>query len=116
MTSTEPAGPGRRRRVGPDLPWLALVAAVFAVSVAASWQRWADPIVDVGREMNQPLRLAQGEALYADVRHIYGPLSPLLHAAGYRLFGPSLALLYGDGMLTAIVMLALAYWLARQLM
>ena len=50
------------------------------LTLAASWQRWSDPIVDVGREMNQPLRLVAGERLYSDVRHIYGPLSPWLHA------------------------------------
>src|SRR5262245_9813446 len=66
--------------------------------------------------MNQPLRLAGGEQLYSGVRHIYGPLSPWLHAALYRVFGPSLAVLYIDGALTAILILALVYWLARRLM
>src|SRR3954466_3125369 len=66
--------------------------------------------------MNQPLRLLQGEQLYSDVRHIYGPLSPILHAAIYRLLGPSLSWLYADGIATAILILALVYWLGRQLM
>src|SRR5690242_17044135 len=110
MTTSEsqPAAtswPGRR-----DAAWLALIAAVFAATLAASWQRWADPIVDVGREMNQPLRLLQGEQLYSDVRHIYGPLSPLLHAALYWLLGPSLVWLYAEGIAIAAIMLALVYW------
>src|SRR5205085_948746 len=66
--------------------------------------------------MNQPLRLAGGEMLYSDVRHIYGPLSPYLDAALYRLFGASLNVLYADGIITAMLILALVYWLARQLM
>lgn len=66
--------------------------------------------------MNQPLRLAGGEMLYSDVRHIYGPLSPYLNAGLYRLFGPSLNVLYADGIITALFILALTYWLARQLM
>lgn len=66
--------------------------------------------------MNQPLRLASGESLYADVRHIYGPLSPYLHAALFHVFGPSLAVLYADGIVSAALALALVYWLARQMM
>jgi hypothetical protein len=65
--------------------------------------------------MNQPLRLARGEMLYSDVRHIYGPLSPYLNALLYKIFSPSLAVLYADGIVTAIIILALVYWLARRL-
>ena len=61
------------------------MTAAFLCGLAASWQRWGGPLIDCGREMNQPLRLASGEQLYSDVRHIYGPLSPYLHAALYRL-------------------------------
>jgi hypothetical protein len=99
-----------------DLPWVVLIAASFIFALAVSWQRWGNPLVDCGREMNQPLRLANGEMLYSEVRHIYGPLSPYVNAALYRLFGPSLNVLYADGIITAIIILALVYWLSRQLM
>jgi hypothetical protein len=99
-----------------DLPWVALVVLSFIIGLAFSWQRWGNPLVDCGREMNQPLRLAQGEMLYSDVRHIYGPLSPYLNAVLYRVFGPSLDVLYADGILSAALILALTYWLARKLM
>ncbi|HMG32563.1 MAG TPA: hypothetical protein VKM94_01390 [Blastocatellia bacterium] len=99
-----------------DLPWVGVIAVSFAIGLAVSWQRWGNPLVDCGREMNQPLRLEQGEMLYSDVRHIYGPLSPYLNAALYRVFGPSLNVLYANGILTAAVILALTYWLGRKLM
>jgi hypothetical protein len=105
-----------RRAVGRDRPWIAWLAVSFAFMLLASWQRWANPIVDVGREMNQPLRLAGGETLYSDVRHIYGPLSPWLHAALFRVLGPSLPVLYADGIVSAALVLALVYWLGRQIM
>src|SRR6266568_7785358 len=54
--------------------------------------------------------------LNTDVRHIYGPLSPWLHAGLFRLFGPSLNLLYADGIVSAVLILALVYWLARRIM
>jgi len=99
-----------------DLSWIALIAVSFAFGLAVSWQRWGNPLVDCGREMNQPLRLVGGEMLYSDVRHIYGPLSPYLNASLFRLFGASLNVLYADGIITALLILALVYWLARQLM
>ena len=99
-----------------DLPWVVLIAASFIFALAVSWQRWGNPLVDCGREMNQPLRLANGEMLYSEVRHIYGPLSPYVNAALYRIFGPSLNVLYADGIISAIIIIALVYWLSRQLM
>ena len=99
-----------------DLPWVVLIAVSFIFGLAVSWERWGNPLVDCGREMNQPLRLAHGEMLYSDVRHIYGPLSPYVNALLYRIFSPSLGVLYADGIFTAIVILALVYWLARRLM
>ena len=92
------------------------MTAAFLCGLAASWQRWGGPLIDCGREMNQPLRLVGGEQLYSDVRHIYGPLSPYLHAALYRLLGPTLGALYADGILSAAVILALVYALSRRIM
>jgi hypothetical protein len=104
------------RAAGSDLRWGVFLAASFAAGLAVSWQRWADPVIDSGREMNQPLRLIAGERLYAGVGHIYGPLSPHLNAALYRAFGPSLGVLYADGIVSAFVILALVYTLARRIM
>ena len=99
-----------------DLPWVALIVVSFVFGLAVSWERWGNPLVDCGREMNQPLRLLRGEMLYSDVRHIYGPLSPYVNALLYWIFGPSLGVLYADGIFTAIVILGLVYWLSRRLM
>jgi len=99
-----------------DLFWVGLIAVSFIFGLAVSWERWGNPLVDCGREMNQPLRLARGEVLYSDIRHIYGPLSPHLNSLLYEIFGPSLGVLYAGGIITAVVIVALVYWLARQLM
>jgi len=99
-----------------DRRWLVILGISFAVGVAASWQRWAGPVIDSGREMNQPLRLAGGEMLYSDVGHIYGPLSPYFHAALYRVFGPSLTVLYVDGIVSATLILLLVYSLGRRIL
>jgi hypothetical protein len=67
------------RRAGVLLPF-----AVFLLLAVVSWNRWIEPYVDTGRELMVPWRVAQGEALYRDVRFYYGPLAPWL-AAGVDL-------------------------------
>src|ERR1700674_2945912 len=95
--------PGKVSRL--DLRWLGVVLLCWIEGLGVTWQRWANPLVDCGREMNIPLRLARGEMLYSQVRFLYGPFSPYLHAALFRAFGPSLGILYADGILSATLIL-----------
>jgi hypothetical protein len=99
-----------------DLFWVALIAVSFVIALAVSWERWGNLLVDCGREMNQPLRLSQGEMLYSDVRHIYGPLSPYINATLFRFLGPSLGVLYASGIVSAAIILSLTYWISRRLL
>lgn len=96
-----------------DGGWAVMLAAATAAGLAISWQRWGNPLIDGGREMNEPLRLLRGEALYTDVRHLYGPLAPHVNASLYRLFGPSLDVLYAAGAVSTAATLALVYRIAR---
>jgi hypothetical protein len=67
---------------------VALVALAAAGSLAASWERWINPFVDSGREMDIPARLADGERLYRDVIFYYGPAGPWLHSLALRFGAP----------------------------
>ena len=52
-------------RVGP-----VIVAATGLALLAWTWRAWPDPLVDFGRELYVPWRLAEGDALFRDVlRH-----------------------------------------------
>ncbi len=64
--------------------------AVFLLLALVSWNRWIEPYVDSGRELMVPSRIAQGEALYRDIRSYYGPLAPYLAAATDAAAGRSL--------------------------
>jgi hypothetical protein len=98
-----------------DLACFAGILASFAAGLAASWQCWGNPLVDSGRELNVPLRLIHGEMLYSDVNYFYGPFSPYLNALLYRALHPSLWVLWGRGMVSTVLILALSYWIARQI-
>ena len=128
MTVSEPAAPSRppsltdvfwsqpeALRVRSDLPCFLMVLLSLAVGLAVSWQRWGNPVVDSGRELNVPLRLVHGEMLYSDVGYMYGPLSPYVNALLYRIFHTSLWVMWGRGIFCTILILSLIYWLARQI-
>jgi 4-amino-4-deoxy-L-arabinose transferase-like glycosyltransferase len=84
--------------------------------LAASWQRWTQPIIDHGREMNLPARILAGEQLYRDVQFLYGPFAPYFNAGLYAIFGVKLSVLHTAGALCAAIVLLMVYWLSRQLM
>jgi hypothetical protein len=55
-----------------------------------SFEKWGDPIADLGRDLYVPSRLLEGAHLYRDVIYNYGPLAPLSLAAIVRAFGDGL--------------------------
>ncbi len=105
-----------QRRFGvPDAAATATLLVVFCVFAARSWLGWGHLDFDYGREMLVPERLATGDVLYRDVRYFYGPLSPYVHALGYRLFGPRLAVLYASGLVSSALLVLALYAVGRRL-
>lgn len=66
-----------------------LLLAVFLGLTVWSWRRWADPIIDFGRELYIPWQLTTGRVLYQDLAYFNGPLSPYFNALCFRVFGVS---------------------------
>src|SRR5215470_3868139 len=89
---------------------------LFIAMIAASWQRWTQPLVDHGREMNLPARILAGERIYSDIQVLYGPFAPHFNALLYRIFGIHLSVLKAAGAVCAILILLMIYRLARALM
>jgi hypothetical protein len=94
---------------------LALIV-LFGIMSAGSWQRWANPIIDGGREMNTPLRLLQGEQIYSEVYYLYGPVAPFFNALLYKLFGVHLGTLYAAGLAGGLFLVLLIFYLGRRFM
>ena len=95
---------------------LVALCLLFLGSLLVSWQRWTQPLLDHGRELNLPARLLAGEQLYMDVQFLYGPFAPYFNALLYRLFGVRMAVLHTSGALCAVLILLMIYWLARHLL
>jgi hypothetical protein len=92
------------------------IIVLFLVMLAASWQRWTQPLIDHGREMNLPTRILAGETIYSDVQVLYGPFAPSFNALLFRVFGIHLSVLKAAGAVCSILILLTIYRLARELM
>lgn len=94
---------------------IASLLLALGVSLAAfTWRAWPDVVVDFGRELYVPWRLAAGERLYADVAYFNGPLSPYWNALLFGVFGVGLSTLaFANLALLALVTLLLYRQLRR---
>jgi len=102
-------------RMKPIYAILVLIVLFAAVSVV-SWETWANPVIDGGREMNAPLRLLRGETLYQQVYYLYGPVTPFLNAFLYQLFGVHLNVLYSAGLTGSLMLIGMIFYMARRFM
>jgi hypothetical protein len=98
-----------------DEGWFAAgsVGAAFLYMLNLSWLKWGDLIVDTGREMYVPLRLARGAVLYKDIFYLYGPFSPYFHAFLFKMSDEHLSALIFSGILTAGLTTLLIYKTSR---
>ena len=94
--------------------WFLLPVAVFFLNLAISWQKWGDPLIDSGRELFTPARLAAGERLYQDVHYYYGPLAPELNALLYRCFGVRMIVLVAAGSIASLLGLLALFGIGRR--
>jgi hypothetical protein len=105
---------GRSRAALWEVLGLFGVGGLTAYFLSISWLKWPDPLIDYGRELYLPWRLANGAVLYRDAEDSYGPLSQYLDAALFRVFGPGLHVLVAADLLVFLSILASIYVLIRR--
>jgi len=93
---------------------LAALGALTLFFVATSWRKWFDPLIDFGRELYLPWRLANGAVLYRDVAHYFGPFSECFNAALFKYFGASLMVLVTANLAVFATILVVIYVLCRR--
>jgi len=97
--------PARAAILGPSL----LLAATGAAVLAWTWRAWPDPLIDFGRELYVPWRLAEGDSLFDEIAWFNGPLSPHWNALLFRLFGPGFSVLVWSNVLILAATVAMVY-------
>ncbi len=81
----EPTQQTVARFAGLGLVFAALGLALWLLQ--RTWLKWADVLVDYGRELYVPWRISEGDVLYRDIAYFNGPLSPYWNALWFGLFG-----------------------------
>jgi 4-amino-4-deoxy-L-arabinose transferase-like glycosyltransferase len=110
---------GLRPRLGAlartaDARALALLTTLFAVLVAVSWRKWGTPEIDAGAELTTAAQAVHGHLPYDDVRYFYGPLGIYALAGVMKVFGASLTVAFGMGLVLTLAIVVSFYALARQ--
>ncbi|HAS84311.1 MAG TPA: hypothetical protein DCS43_16970 [Verrucomicrobia bacterium] len=74
------------------LQWLHFLFPLFLLisTLVVSFDKWADPTVDFGRDCYAAWRVTAGERLYEDIYWFNGPLSVHLNALVFSIVGVSL--------------------------
>jgi hypothetical protein len=91
-----------------------LVAGVFVLLACYTWRKWADILIDFGRELYVPWQLLEGRVLYRDLAYLNGPLSPYVNAFFFWLFGPSLQTLIFCNLALLCLLTSLIFYLATK--
>ncbi len=71
-------------------------------------------LIDVGREMYYPKAILENKILYKDIFCIYGPLSYLLNAFIFKIFGAKLTSLYLMGWISSLSIVFFTYKISKK--
>ena len=93
---------------------LAALYGLLGLLLVFTWRRWPDVLVDFGRELYVPWRLAEGAVLYRDVAYFNGPFSPYFNAVLFRTFGASMTTIVVTNTLLLGVLLTVMFTLATK--
>jgi len=93
-----------KKYIGPAILFL-----VGTYMLRLSWFKWPDLLIDYGRELYVPWQITQGKVLYADLNHLYGPLSHYLNALLFHVFGVGLSTLAYFNMCLVVILVFLIY-------
>ncbi len=90
------------------------LAIMLLVLAKFTWLKYGDLIIDTGRELYVPAKLAGGALLYKDIFYLYGPFSPYFNALLFKIFGVHISSLLVGGIITAALTTLAIYRLSRQ--
>jgi hypothetical protein len=92
---------------------IAVPLLAATVALVQSWNRWLEPVIDLGRDLYIPGELLRGSQLYSDILYYYPPTAPYLLAAITAVIGRSLPAYTFIGIMTAAICGAALYLVAR---
>lgn len=96
-----------------DLWATSVVVVALVVAAALSWKAWGDISIDTGYDMLAAKRVAGGDLPYADFQYFYGVLPLGLLALAFVVFGSSIGVAVGFGLVVASLIVLGTYVMVR---
>ncbi len=87
----------------------AVLALLFTALAVSTWGCWPDLLIDFGRELYVPWRLAEGSVLYRDIAYFNGPLSPYFNSWLFRVAGTSFRTITSANLVLALLLVVIVY-------
>ena len=88
-------------------PLLLLTMTTYMLFI--SWGKWADVLIDSGRELYLPWQISKGKVLYRDLFHLFGPFSQYVNAIIFKIFGAKLITLTAFNLMLSTCLMLLIY-------
>ncbi len=98
-----------------DLFWIGTVLLIAGWVFLQSYEKWLNPIIDTGRDLQIPGELLKGKKLYRDILYFYPPLTPYLLSLIQRFLGNSLQIYTVIGVTVSAVIVTAIYIAIRLL-
>jgi hypothetical protein len=108
-----PSSPIEPRPFSGEALSLVAIGLIGAGVLTLSWRRWIEPVIDLGRDVYIPVAMTSGLGLYSEVLYYYPPTAPAILAAIVAVFGSTLGVYTGIGIVTAVAAGAGLYWVVR---
>ncbi len=100
-----------------DSNLLAVLTLLAAYGVSAYLSFGVTQIdVDIGRDFVVADLMLQGRVLYRDIEYWFGPFAPALHYQLFRIFGPSVEVIFSAGIVAGLAIVLLSYALGRRVL
>lgn len=96
-----------------DNKYLMILWIISLIGITLTYAHHGNLIIDNGREAYYPTQILLGKVLYKDIFNVYGPMSYMINALLYKIFGANLNVLYFAGIFCALGIIFLIYNIAK---
>lgn len=97
-----------------DNKYLMFLWVISLIGIVLTYAHHGNLIIDNGREAYYPTQVLLGKVLYKDIFNLYGPMSYMLNAFLFKIFGVNLNVLYYSGIFCAFGIVSLIYIISKK--
>lgn len=94
--------------------YLMILWIISLIGIVLTYAHHGNLIIDNGREAYYPTQVLLGKVLYKDIFNVYGPMSYMLNAFLFKIFGINLNILYFSGIFCTFGIVYLIFTISKK--